>query len=298
MIPIDKAGRKIFFSSFFCMLKEGKKLLSFGFKESYSKPNLFYKELENCMLFADMRGNNKYPMALMPVFYFQFGDSVQNWKRVRIFKKELVDTGYSEYSCRLPLLPIGFVSFDDHYFSIPTLNYEGIMTYFDFRHCVHNDGYCILCNADFQNDGPFCSDNCKLLYEKLHYGLCEHCEICGKELKLHKLTINWCDGIRHHLNYALDKTILICPECHAKIHHSGVETNILYKIFKPVDKRPKIERKYKLVVCGVCKRRFKLPIERYRKNILEYYCSSCDGVQYTDEMCKLVTKTNYWWNEK
>jgi len=62
MKPEDKFGRRIYPKTFLILQKYGNILTELGWKESKNKPNLFYKEFDEIIVFADMRGTEIVPI--------------------------------------------------------------------------------------------------------------------------------------------------------------------------------------------------------------------------------------------
>ncbi|MBU4501111.1 MAG: hypothetical protein KKA79_00850, partial [Nanoarchaeota archaeon] len=147
------------------------------------------------------------------------------------------------------------------------------------------DGYCKNCGKDFQNNGLFCCKECEEIYEKKILAKiinnAEICEICGKKIpefwlegreKAEKmLNIKLPKGkIDHHITYEEDETMVVCPSCHAKIHHSK---DPKYDKYRPKDKRPKRKSQYKLVPCGLCKGKTRVPYDADKDK--KYLCYRC-----------------------
>jgi len=108
-----------------------------------------------------------------------------------------------------------------------------------------------------------------------------HCRVCGKLFDLHDL-------VKHHLNYAKDKTVLVCRSCHAKIHHSS-----RYPHLKPVDSKPKPRRKFKYVPCSLCGHKTRVPVDAPDKSAL---CSECRKKQEEKQRRDLILllRNPYW----
>jgi hypothetical protein len=111
----------------------------------------------------------------------------------------------------------------------------------------------------------------------------ERCPICGRWFDE-----GYKDVVVHHLNYARNRTILVCRSCHAKIHHSKDNLNL-----KPVDKRPKPERKFKYVSCPLCGGRARVPIDGPDEGVL---CSRCRKKLESMRRTPIVPPLTVWFN--
>lgn len=217
MKPIDKNGNPIYSSTYGKMLAYSRVLKAHGYTESQRKPNLFYKhngkayfynnsQWTTPTFFADMRGTEEVPIWSdpSPLFYVQFTSDPPNW-----LQRRLATTEFEELRiCRL--------SFYDE------CEPDGLMF------GTGGDGYCIVCGKDFQGDGSYCSPQCEKANEDLQK---VKCRVCGKVLESNQ-------AIEHHLNYAENKTILICRSCHLKIHRGAKLPHL-----KPADKRVRINKR-------------------------------------------------------
>ena len=98
----------------------------------------------------------------------------------------------------------------------------------------------------------------------------------------------------HHINYANDETILVCSQCHAKIHNSN---DPKYTKCKPIDTRKDIsdKRKYILVPCaGVCGRKTRVLKDEYDPE-KAYSCYKCNKRSREMECCtKERTRKKIW----
>jgi len=163
-------------------------LESHGYFESKRKPNLFYKtdQEEGIVYFADMRGTDMVPIwsEPYPLFYVKFTKELPRWKRNRLAGKEFRELAICRESYDLDL---------DEY------NTQG------------DDGFCVVCGKDFQDDGSCCSPECKEAWGSMWQ---PYCRVCGKKLKDDEI-------IEHHLSYGENKTITVCRSCHLKIHRGS-----------------------------------------------------------------------------
>ncbi len=185
-------------------------LKAHSYFESVRKPNLFYKHTGRAYFwnnnqhwttptfFADMRGTSSVPIYkdTSPLFYAQFTNNPPRWLKTRLASDEFNNLKICRECSEL-----------DHS---------------DYNLQDMENGYCIVCGKDFQEDGSYCSQQCQQAAE--HLGKVK-CRVCGRVLEHNQ-------AIEHHLEYAENKTILVCRSCHLKIHR-GVKLPYL----KPVDKR-------------------------------------------------------------
>jgi len=251
--PIDKFGKPIYSKSFTEVVKNSKILNKKGYSESYKKPNLFYKKIKDGVFFADMRSTDVIPIweDTRPMFYWNFNEEVPMWKRRRLIKRELVALFQEGCECRLSF----------YYYDMEELRETSC--YIDSSEGIYEwqDGYCLQCNRDIQSDDVFCSEKCHQGYEDTFKN---ECKICKRKL-------DWKEEIGHHIDYKEDITIIVCRSCHSKIHLSKDPE---YMEYKPVNKRAKQEKKYKLVQCNGCTGKTKILISEYAED-KEYYCSKC-----------------------
>jgi len=84
--PIDIKGRPILFACLLVLQKYGDKLLEMQWKESFNKPNLFYKEFQGLMVFSDMRGTEIIPIWDEPYPYL-YVSGEEDWKKRRSNEK-------------------------------------------------------------------------------------------------------------------------------------------------------------------------------------------------------------------
>jgi hypothetical protein len=78
MQPVDKFGREIFPHIFRRLFAIGNKLISLGYVEAKSKPNLFVRDAKVVTFFADMRGTDTIPIWSdpTPLFYWNWNKPV------------------------------------------------------------------------------------------------------------------------------------------------------------------------------------------------------------------------------
>ena len=78
--------------------------------------------------------------------------------------------------------------------------------------------------------------------------------------------------INHHTSYEEDAVMIVCNKCHAKIHFRK-ECR-----YKPVDSRPIVERKFKLVPCSTlgCPSKARIVIGADASTAKCYRCKQVD----------------------
>lgn len=206
MQAIDKFGNEIY-PSVFKKIQHFGRILSkrYSYRESYKKPNLFYRNFEDKVIFlADMRGTELVPIwqEPNPLFYVKFLNKGQlpEWKRNRIVQKEFERLSF----CRESYDP-DFSDYDLH----------------------GRNGYCCVCGKDMQRSGDYCSKLCEKVMEDLWLGKAEKCQVCGEYF-------HPADVVRHHISYEEDKTIKVCRSCHIRIHRGK-----MLPVLKPVDSKVK-----------------------------------------------------------
>jgi hypothetical protein len=152
MISRDKFNNPIYPSKFKILQKQGELLMEIGYKESMSKPNLFYKSTSKGVFFADMRGTKEVPIwkDTSPLFYWRFKAEIPMWKRRRLINEELRDLSTKKVPVRL--------SYD---LANSAIEFEKTNAFISGTFIVWNDGYCKFCKKDFQNEGSYCSKECE-----------------------------------------------------------------------------------------------------------------------------------------
>lgn len=207
MKPVNVDGRPIFQHIYRKIVAIGERLVEMDWKESYNKPNLFYKKFGEVMVFADMRGTEIIPIweAPHPLIYAGRGEA--DWKR-RYAINQTTDELYSREI--------------EYRFSFPDLH-EPDGLFFGPEEELP-DGSCKMCNKEIKDPeregGLFCTDHCEKAFAQLmelRREESEHdvkCALCGKPLG------KWDnDTILHHITYEPEeKTIHVCRSCHMKIH--------------------------------------------------------------------------------
>lgn len=167
-------------------------LQDLGYKESSSKPNLFFRKNEFGVFFADMRGTEivKIWEDPSPLFYWDISESIPDWKKRRMIKEELRRLASKGCRCRLSFYQ--------------ECEPEGLM--FD----SDEDGFCNYCGKDFQDYGHYCSAGCE---EKARRDSLPECSVCHQKMNRGSL-------IKHHISYYPEETILVCRACHHRVHNA------------------------------------------------------------------------------
>ncbi len=210
MINKDKFGNTIYPNNFKVLLENGNLLLKHGYTESFNKPNLFFKKTPEGSFYMDMRSTNEVPMweDTNPLFYAFFNQEIPMWKRRRLMKQELIYFYNNKIPFRLSFEFGTDESFSELNLYIDIDIEEGI---FDWA-----DGYCRVCDRDFQNEGEFCSKECE---EKFEEDLKHPCRVCNKK-------INWGELVYHHVSYFPVKEILVHRSCHNLIHKTDKHSHL------------------------------------------------------------------------
>jgi len=220
MIRQNKDGRPIYNDKKWQTLKEtGEILGQLGYSESFNKPNLFYKQINSGIVFADLRGTVIVPIwdDLRPLVYRSktvafdyFMKEVVRLKRSGcnprgsfydmcepggwgfLLDEGEIPTGYCK-RCGKDIIEIvnWDILLEDYYI----LYDKGIDPFLELN-------YCAICKKVESSKKKFRSENLKSM------NLCELCE--RKEAVL-----------THHITYHPSKTIEICKSCHGKIHKFG-----------------------------------------------------------------------------
>ncbi len=243
MIPRDKFGNQIYSYIFKTLKENGKFLVNLGYSESTNKPNLFYLRNTQACYYADMRGTEDVAIwnDTRPLFYWKFANSVPNWERRHLLKYELSRLFQTQCSCRLSF-----------YAPRSSIEFENISIFIDTDNGVYDwdIGFCCYCKKDFQNEGEYCSTECRENYKnsliqecivckkKVHSfddwdtaeALNELCTVCNEKMCFH-------NSIGHHVNYFPEEIIYVHRGCHNKIHRTNN-----YPYLKP--KQSDIDRFY------------------------------------------------------
>lgn len=147
MISYNIDGRPIFSKPWNAMSHHANILSQYGYVESIKKPNLFYREDKEtkAVFFADMRGSNNHPIwdNPTPIVYAKFPNNMPLWKRNRLSKQELNK------------LPDCVIYRDD------VIGIFDIWGDIKEDQYILEDGYCRICGRDYQDNGFFCSNECK-----------------------------------------------------------------------------------------------------------------------------------------
>ena len=197
MIRKDGFGNDISPSTYAVMEKYGVLLLSKSFTESWEKQNLFHKNTPEANFYADMRGTPEIPIVedTRPVFYCLPEKNVPLWKVRRHMKIELEELNRSGCFCRLPY---NMRAGEGVFAGTHVVIYQEICYY------GWNDGYCGYCGKDFQDEGSFCSDECK---QKYHDATLENCKVCNESLEGR-------EHVKHHVSYFPEEIIFVHRKCH------------------------------------------------------------------------------------
>jgi len=186
------------------------KISEFGFKESKEKPDLFYKNIDNkIILFFDFRVRlgEFYPYPHNR-FYFKTN-------------KELTQEEKSYYN-KIIL---------NEFFNVVTKIKEPV-DFDELNECeICGSKYCISYGEMFCVCSKSCYEKAKKSFEEYRveqifeaFDEREHlkCKICGEAPELNFEDKFYCyvetpNRHSHHTDYNKNKTIPICPSCHAKI---------------------------------------------------------------------------------
>jgi len=206
MKPVDKFGRTLYPSAYRKLTKIGSQLEELDWKESKNKPNLFYKDFNGSIIFADMRGTDEVPIWESPFPLMYALNEGPEWKRRNGLVKAIEELTNVEVETRL--------SFYD------SMEIDGL---FGGPEEELPDGFCKMCETEItdgeREDGLFCSEHCEKAFAQLQEMRREEetqrikCALCGTTLDI------WSKNtIQHHISYDPETTITVCRSCHGKIH--------------------------------------------------------------------------------
>ncbi|MFW9890523.1 MAG: hypothetical protein ACFFER_20305 [Candidatus Thorarchaeota archaeon] len=299
MKPVDKFGNPIYSRTYRTLLEIGRKLETIGFRESFTKPNLFYRKMpievddveRDVSFYADMRGTDivKIWEDPVPMVYLD-GRGLPQWLQKRLLGSEVQRLEASNIPHRFSF----FHGENDFFEALDrsrnvSREFEDFMQHALYQLFEEEDGFCKACGRDFQAGGLWCSDECR---EKLRTKLySEHVETLEREISglelcaicRTKISSNTSlfearerfglqevrESVEHHLSYEEDSTIMICTSCHARIHLSDEPE---MEPYRPVDEKPAKSRKYRLVPCKGCDRKARVPVDDERATALCYRC--------------------------
>lgn len=263
MIPKDKYGNIIYENTYNIIFEYGNVLINNGYIESKKSPNLFFKIIKGMVIFADLRGtyNIKIWDDPRPLIYSKYKDNktTEKWRIRRIIKEEC--ESLNKEGC-----PTRFSFYSE-------CEIEGLMS-------KDEDGYCIICGKDFQDDGKYCSEECEIIAKKRELAKyitsSPFCEICKKRIvkpeyyeKIKDILSEDLGKIEteHHISYKDNETITVCSSCHGKIHHSK---DLKYNKYRPDSKRP-INKSGYYTTCELCGKKAK-----YNENCEHQLCYKCN----------------------
>lgn len=241
MQPIDKFGNTIYPKIYHDLEKIGKLLHSVGYIESGKEPNLFYFKGRTLTFFADMRGTAEVPIFTEPaplVYWRPHSNDVSERNQISEIIEHVEILAINGIPKRISFYmssePGSLIFENDNMFRARLKSY-GIpdFIYLDF---FGQNGHCYNCNKFFQNVGFFCSDECRKTYIKkeivnLLNQNKRFCEVCGTRIiqaelssaALEYLGVKGKDRfVIHHISYYPERVMVVCPECHSKIHHSDI----------------------------------------------------------------------------
>ena len=124
-----------------------------------------------------------------------------------------------------------------------------------------------ICCSECGNEIEYKPEMTRELIDKIFGGGFTHCHLCNLEYELEQLleenpiyckgcncliiqhtendiplffilnseNVVYSNAIRHHINYIIDKTVIVCEKCHGKIHHSKKPEDLEW--LKPIGKR-------------------------------------------------------------
>lgn len=255
-----------YFKYLFSLAKEN------GYKEAKNKPMLYYKPLEDGVLFLDFRNLKLLSgrIELRPQIYSQdIPQYLENREAKKLRRKELLreDTavGYCGY-CEECGKDMG----EDYFVVDEKISYSKAK----------------LCEGCFNRRIKYIQ-NLKELPKPIENKI-KKCPFCGK-IAVYNFQGTYGDYrprgfVKHHTSYEPEETILICRKCERRIH----QEDGFHDELKPDMKREEWEedRKYKLIPCANldCNHKKQLPIKEYKENKEKYdsgdhlaLCSKCEN---------------------
>ncbi len=243
MIQQDKFGKHIPNSTFRIVKDIAERLERIGYIEMKNNPNLFCYKSGDVTFYADFRGTNEVPIWIDPkplIYWFPKEVDENLWLSILSHFELLGENGIAKRISFYEEFEPGELTFDmseftDEYlskrFEIPVFVFrDGMLSFVDQEGKCHND----QCGRRFNAPGFFCSDRCREVYIKRLLASeintsKKFCAVCGTiileegllETCRGFLDIRGCEEAQiHHVSYFPEKTILVCKNCHQKIHHT------------------------------------------------------------------------------
>ena len=241
--PVDKFRHNIYPKTYQRILRTAEKLRDIGYSESEKKPNLFHFKDNLMVFFADMRGTDVVPIweDSSPMIYWYKGkdmDEIETLNHVLAHFELLGAHSIRFHLSFYEQAEQGSLTFD---------NYDYVTKYLKDRFNLplflanselspeDQNGTCYSCGKKFSQPGFFCSDDCRLRFIRRYIAshlnssnkFCELCKMRILEPHLVEefspyLTIEAKNkGEVHHISYFPEKTMVVCDECHQKIHNSN-----------------------------------------------------------------------------
>lgn len=248
MIPVDKFGNSLSRNTFQIITRTGARLSETGYIESSRKPNLFYfiDTDSGITFFADFRGTEEVKIweDTRPLIYWCLNEHKKMTSAdVRAIVRHFGNLGTHGITGRLSFYeetePGGTIFDNDELmteylhseFNIPEFMLEQkVLTFYD------QNGNCRFCGKIIQTPGFFCSEECRTRYIKkniamtLNENFREFCKNCGTRIlprEIYEEFAAYLDieakpkSIIHHTSYFPEKTMVICEDCHYKIHKTN-----------------------------------------------------------------------------
>ena len=243
MIQQDKFGKHIPNSTFRIVKDIAERLERIGYIEMKNNPNLFCYKSGDVTFYADFRGTNEVPIWIDPkplIYWFPKEVDENLWLSILSHFELLGENGIAKRISFYEEFELGGLTFDmseftDEYlskrFEIPVFVFrDGMLSFVDQEGKCHND----QCGNKFNAPGFFCSDQCKrryirrLLASEVNMSK-KFCAVCGTII-LDETLLEQCKGFLdisgkekaqiHHISYFPEITILVCNECHQRIHRT------------------------------------------------------------------------------
>jgi hypothetical protein len=214
MKPIDKFNRPINKKTFEIISGIGDRLFRIGYGESSKKPNLFYFNDLEMTFFADFRGTDVVPIweDPRPLLYWKKNKEIDNKEIIqrivehygllgsvhvetrRSFYENVEPDSYTNENkynfedCIHDKYKIPYFLMDLDYQSLQRYRLTGKEEYYNELEYDSQDGICKFCRKEFDSDGFFCSEECRVKYIKRLIAIIIYnvprCDIC------HSLILN------------------------------------------------------------------------------------------------------------
>jgi hypothetical protein len=194
----DRQGREIYSHLRLRLWRYGYALERIGFKQSKTKPYLFYLRGSKGVVFADFGGTEVIPIWEDESAYIHWQLHCPDWQKRQIIKKVRRWCGEADVPTRLSFYEE--MQPDGLFFDVePDPEPDG--------YPGKPDGYCKTCGMELE--GPWLQ--CGECTQTLAGAPRPQCAACGDYFPTEQM-------ILHHVRYEPEELVTVCRSCHLVIH--------------------------------------------------------------------------------